>query len=149
MLGSIQLSPSQGTSLCMESSTWHWQGWRRQYPKDLILPEVCLEGLLSGWQENDISHNPKQLISVCPALRISAGAAENAQVKHSVCKSQPCTTWCSCALSVQLHKTAKLFREGRNISGNPASSMAWELVWGAAVCVTTCSSGAFNYFFFS
>lgn len=114
----------------------------------LILPEVWLESLLSGWQENDISHHCRQLISACPVLRFSAGAAENGQVKGSMCESQPCTTGCTCALSVQLHKTAKLFCEGRNISGNPASSMAWELVCGAAMCVTTCSLSAFNYFFF-
>lgn len=55
-----------------------------QYPEDLLfLPEVWLESLLSGWQENDISHHPRQLISACPALRFSAGAAENAQVKGS------------------------------------------------------------------
>lgn len=124
MLGWIHL----GTSLCMESSTWHWQGCCGQYPKDLLmLPEVCLESLLYGWQENDVSHHPEHLISVCPALSFSAEAAENVQVKHNVCKNQPCATGCSCALSVQL----QLFV----ISGNCDLKSSLQHGMGVAVCV--------------
>ena len=65
-------------------TTWGWQGWCGQRPKDLvILPEVCLESLLSGWQENGISYHPQHLISLCVAASFSAATAEKAQVKYS------------------------------------------------------------------
>lgn len=77
----------------------------------MILQEVCLESLLSGWQQNSISYHPQHLISLCVAASFSALAAENAQVKYSACKSQPCSIRCSCTLSVHLHKLLKYFSD--------------------------------------
>lgn len=48
-----------------------------------ILCEVCLGGLLSGWQENGIACHSQHLMSLCVAASCSVGASETAQVKPS------------------------------------------------------------------